>query len=191
MAKKPAAKGKAGKAVSAASKRRKQAKILGYILAPAVALVAYPTVLVALGGMLPTLVAYIVDNRRQRYAAKTVGYMNGAGVFYVASKMWVADHSLDHALMLLYDPLNWLIMLGAASIGWGLYFVLPPMANAYLTVTHDMRIKQLEKEQEMLIEEWGEDVARDAPPLDEPLEEEKAGPDEAANRQAERAQAAR
>lgn len=150
--------------LTAANRRR--AKILGYLLAPLLVFVGYPTLIVALGGMLPTLVAFVVDNRKERYAARTVGYLNSAGVFIVCLDMWSGDHTWQHSLDLLSQPVNYLIMFGAAAVGWVLYFIFPPVANAYLTIHNDLRMKSLNSEQEKLVKEWGTGVRRNAPSLD-------------------------
>ncbi len=159
---KPPEKG-AKKAAAAKSSGGGRSKLIAYILAPPVLFIAYPTVILALGGMLPTLVAYIIDQRGERYAARTVGYMNVSGVLVVAIEMWAGDHTWRKALDLLADPINWLIMFGTAALGWALYFALPPMVKAYLKVSNELRMKQFRKEQERLINEWGKSVARNAP----------------------------
>ena len=165
MARRPARRGKTREIRLTAANRRR-AKILGYFLAPLLVFVGYPTLIVAAGGMLPTMVAFVVDNRKERYAARTVGYLNSAGVFIVCLDMWSGDHTWQHALDLLSQPLNYLIMFGAAGVGWILYFVIPPVANAYLTIHNDLRMKSLNSEQEKLVKEWGAGVRRNAPSLD-------------------------
>lgn len=143
------------------------AQILGWILAPPLAYVLHPTIIVAIGGMIPTWVAYIVDNRPQRYAARTVGYANAAGVVIVAMDMWLRDHTWQRALELISDPLNWAIMFGAAALGWALYFALPPMMRTYLAVTNELKLKQLKTEQRELINEWGLEVTETAREFEE------------------------
>ena len=126
-------------------------------------IVAHPTAMVAAGGMLPTVVAFIIDNRRERYAARTVGFLNLSGVFIVCLGMWTGDHTWQAALELLYEPFNWLIMFGTAALGWVLYFMLPPMSGAYLKISNDLKLKTLLGDQEKLVKEWGQGVARNAP----------------------------
>ena len=141
----------------------RRARIILLVSAPALLFIGYPTFMVALGGMLPTLVAFIVDSRKERYAARTVGYLNGAGVFIVCLDMWSGDHTWQAALEILYDPLNWLIMFGTAALGWGLFFAIPPISRAYLAVSNDLKLKALLSEQERLAGEWGDGVKRNAP----------------------------
>lgn len=179
MARQPANKGGKKREIRLTSANRRRAKILGYLLAPLLVFIGYPTLMVALGGMLPTFVAFIVDNRKERYAARTVGYLNSAGVFIVCLDMWGSDHTWQHALDLLAQPVNWLIMFGAAGVGWLLYFGLPPITNAYLTIHNDLRMKSLNSEQEKLVKEWGSGVRRNAPSLDaRAREDEEEGEDD-------------
>ena len=179
MARQPARRQGKTREIKLTAAHRRRAKILGYFLAPLLVFVAYPTFMVALGGMLPTLVAFIVDNRKERYAARTVGYLNLSGVFIVCLDMWAGDHTWQHALDLLSQPINYLIMFGAAAAGWVLYFLIPPIANAYLTIHNDLRMKSLNSEQEKLVKEWGTGVRRNAPPLDSKARTETTEGDEA------------
>ena len=157
----------------------RRAKLIFLFAAPLLAFVAYPTIMVAIGGMLPTLVAFIIDSRPERYAARTVGYLNLSGVFIVCLDMWTGDHTWQAALEVLYDPLNWLIMFGTAALGWVLYFILPPVSGAYLSVSNDLKLKSLISDQEKLVKEWGNGVSRNAPaaPRAQPVE----GADDADN----------
>lgn len=178
MARQPARRGGKTREIRLTAANRRRAKIIGYLLAPLLVFIGYPTLMVAMGGMLPTLVAFIVDNRKERYAARTVGYLNSAGVFFVCLDMWGSDHSWQHALDLLAQPLNYLIMFGAAGVGWLLYFILPPIANTYLAIHNDLRLKSLNAEQEKLVKEWGTGVRRNAPSQDEKAQRDENADDE-------------
>lgn len=147
-------------------KKNKLLQGLAWVLAPLIAYIAHPTMIVALAGMIPTFVAYIIDTRPQRYAARTVGYMNFAGAMFVSSEIWWADNSWQGALELISYPTNWLIMFGCAALGWVFYYVAPPIVYAYLTVANEVKSKQLQKEQRELIKEWGDEVKTGAPDVD-------------------------
>jgi Flp pilus assembly protein TadB len=103
------------------------------------ALTALPLCLLVIGGMLPTAVAVVVDHHQRRYLARTVGAMNLAGVMPGALRLWEAGVSFDSLQQVIDSPYNWLVMYGAAAIGWVLYFCVPPVVA-------------------MVIEEWGEEV---------------------------------
>lgn len=122
-----------------------------------------PTMMLLLAGMTPTIVAYMVDTNPKKYAARTVGFVNFSGCMPVASELWAGGHTIDFGIELLADPINWLIMLGAAAVGWALYFALPPMVSTYLSLTFERRIKSETDIQTGLVKEWGRDVASSAP----------------------------
>ena len=118
-----------------------------------------PTVLILVVGMLPTFVAYFIDRRREKYTTLCVGSMNFVGVIPFLFTLWEEDHSYDMAFEILADPLGWLMMLGAAGIGWAIYFVAPSIVSMVMAARIEQRIERLENRQTELIEEWGPGVA--------------------------------
>jgi hypothetical protein len=126
------------------------------------ALLFLPTTLLLAIGMVPTLVALVVDRDPEKYAAITVGPINFCGVLPSAISLWQAGHEMSQAVALLAEPLNWLIMYGAAAAGWMIYFTLPPAVAAFLAHRNESEIKSLTEHQEKLVEEWGPEVAQSA-----------------------------
>ena len=118
-----------------------------------------PTVLILVVGMLPTSVAYFIDRRREKYTTLCVGSMNFVGVIPFLAALWQEEHSFDMAFQILADPLGWLMMLGAAGIGWAIYFVAPSIVSMVMAARIEQRIEQLENRQNELVEEWGPSVA--------------------------------
>lgn len=123
----------------------------------------YQTVFLIGIGMLPSGVAYLIDTHPRRYATKTVAWMNLAGALIVALDLWQGDVSLDSAFALLQDPLNWIIMLGAAGVGWMIHFMVPGMVLRYLDISLAMRRRSVQDKLNKLIMEWGTDVRQSAP----------------------------
>ncbi len=126
-----------------------------------VSMVALPMVMLILIGMLPTIVAYIIDRNPQKNAAFCVGGMNLIGVFPYIIDLW-SDISFALATNILTDVFAWAVMYGAAGFGWMLYSSLPPVIANILTAISQRRIAQLRAKQRRLIEEWGEDIATDS-----------------------------
>lgn len=126
----------------------------------------YETVILLAVGMLPTGVAYLIDTHPRRYATKTVAWTNLAGALIVAFDLWGGDVSLASTIDLLRDPMNWIIMLGAAGVGWGVHFMVPGMVLRYLDLSLEMRRKSIKESQKDLEKEWGSEVRKSAP-LDE------------------------
>lgn len=132
------------------------------------------TVLLLTIGMIPTGVAYLIDTHPRRHATKTVAWANLAGALIVALELWKGEISLSSAIDLLQNPINWLIMLGSATIGWIIHWIVPLMVLRYLSLSMEMRRRTMREKQKEMEKEWGTQV-RGKAPLDE-LAELEAGP---------------
>lgn len=118
-----------------------------------------PTVLILCVGMLPTVAAFLVDRRREKYTTLCVGSMNFVGVIPFLATLWTEDHSFDMAFTILGDPFGWLMMLGSAGIGWAIYFVAPNIVALFMAARIEQRIERLKNRQTALVEEWGPGVS--------------------------------
>lgn len=118
-----------------------------------------PSVMILGIGMTPTLAAMITDRRKEKYATLCVGCMNFTGVLPFMIELWTNDHSYDNAFRLIGEPFTWLVMFGAAAIGWAIYFVTPGIAGMFIGMRADQRIQRLRRRQRDLVEEWGPGVA--------------------------------
>jgi hypothetical protein len=131
---------------------------LTVIAVSVLALTALPLCLMLLAGLLPTGVAAVVDRHRRRYLARTVGAMNLAGVAPGALTMWEAGINFTSLQQVIDSPMNWLIMYGAAGIGWVLFFCVPPIVAMVIEVRVDDTKRRLESRAKALVAEWGEEV---------------------------------
>lgn len=131
---------------------------------PALLAVAAPAVLVLLAGALPpTLAAFAIDRSRERHAAFAVGVLNLVGAAPFAFELLGPRADVATALSTLGDPFALGTIYGAAAIGWGLVLAAPSMARIWLGIVTERRLTQLRHLQDLLVEEWGEDVAEDGP----------------------------
>lgn len=121
--------------------------------------VAFATVVLLFVGMLPSVVAYVIDRTPQKYATFCVGGMNFCGVFPYVLDLWETAHRTGDAFKILTNVFALLAMYGSAAFGWALYSAIPPVVVAVLTVIAQRRVSQLRTNQRRIIEEWGEDVA--------------------------------
>ena len=133
--------------------------IWGVLIGGAFMLISLPTVMLVFFGLLPSIVAWIIDRTEQKYATACVFGLNFSGLFPFLMEIWFEDHSLDAAMRILTDVFDLMIIYGAAGFGWMLYVALPPFVTTFLSVMSEHRVTVLKENQANIIEEWGEDVA--------------------------------
>lgn len=124
--------------------------------------VFFPSTVLFCGGMLPTLVAALIDNRPQKTAWITVGAMNFAGFLPSWFQLWQSGHRLDQALNLLMQPETLAVSYGGAAVGWVLYHQIPPFVASILARRGDRRLRDIEKRHRELVRKWGDEVAGDS-----------------------------
>ena len=123
-----------------------------------VVVVLFPTTIVLVPFMLPTIVAFTIDRAEGRPFTITVGLLNGAGTLPAVLTLWSGGHTVTAAQGVLGDVLLWFIAYLCAAVGWTIYMMPPPILRQYYGSITDSRVDALRKEQEKLIQEWGEDV---------------------------------
>ncbi|MGH7124016.1 MAG: hypothetical protein ACREFI_06555, partial [Stellaceae bacterium] len=85
------------------------------------AVTALPLCILLMSGLVPTMVAAVVDRYRARYLTRAVGFMNLAGLTPLVVQLWTNGLTMDAVAAALSRPINWLMMYGAAGIGWVLF----------------------------------------------------------------------
>lgn len=145
-----------------AQKRRRRGNIWLFLLLiiPA-ALVMLATTILFLVGMIPTMVAFVVDRDPDKPAPITVGGFNFCGCLPFAITMWQKGGGIPMLMKLMSDPLTWLVMFGAASVGWAFYFGIPPLIASAEVMRGERRVDQLKQKKVALVQEWGPEVAGD------------------------------
>ncbi len=134
---------------------------IGLSIAVLAALIlSLPTVVLLFLGLLPAMVAFIVDDNPRKYATKCVVASNFAGVWFFLLRLWTGEHSLAETMAILTDVYAWLLMYSAAALGWLCYLWFPSIAALFMEMTAERRIAGLKLKQKKLIEAWGEGVVR-------------------------------
>ena len=110
--------------------------------------------------MVPTLVAYFVDNHPGLPLFKTVGACNIATLLPVIEPMLdaIVHSEAIKPVELMSNPMNWLIVYGGAALGWALVFLCKIIGSFIMTIIYEYRIVSLERTQKKLIEEWGQNI---------------------------------
>ncbi|MFQ5617453.1 MAG: acyl-CoA synthetase [Rhodospirillales bacterium] len=129
-------------------------------------IVSLPTVLLLLFGMLPAIVAYIIDPSKHKTSTICVGAMNFAGVFPYLLNLWAGTHSIDVALGILTDVFALMVMYSAAAGGWMVFVAVPPVVGVLLHAMDRHRVAALRARQKHILKEWGKDVAETASPAE-------------------------
>ena len=132
--------------------------IIAWVVAPLVCIAFFPTILLLLIGMAPSIVAYIVDKRPRKVTARSIGYLNFAGCLPYALKLWTGQNTISGVLELVFEPSALMIMYSSAAVGWMLNFIIAHIMSAYLAVKHEAKNRSISSRQEDLIKEWGSEV---------------------------------
>ena len=132
--------------------------IMTAILMVPVIAVLFPTCIVLAIGMLPSVVAYIVDRTGGKYLTITVALMNFCGTLPGITRLWQFGQAYDAAGRIGLDPLHWLASYGAAAVGWVIYLSIPPILSVFYGRVTQTRIEGLKRKQADLVEVWGPEV---------------------------------
>jgi len=151
MAKKPLKKAAGGAGKSTTS----NLKLIGGLILFAVVVFSMPTAIVLGVGLLPTFGAVLIDRYPEKYIIRCVGAMNIAGVTPYLLRLWGNTNSISEAIDIVTDSFAWLVMYGAAGIGWMIYLGLPGVVTAYIVLTSEQRITSQRSRQENLVAKWG------------------------------------
>lgn len=136
------------------------------------AILFMPTTILILFGMLPTVVAALID-RRGGTRAITVGSLNLAGCVPFLLDLWTKSHTTDYAVSLITDPRTIIVMYAAAGIGYLIDWALSGMVATIMIQRATMRVKAIRARQEEMVVRWGREVTGEMPldtegfPLDE------------------------
>ena len=137
----------------------------------ALAMYALPIFLLLYGGLLPTLVAYLTDERRGKHLLISVATMNAAGVLLVCRPLLSSGFSPEAGFAIVGNPSNWMTMYGFAMAGWLLVWIVPLIVSNVLDFIYGQRRRAAETAREALVAQWpgviGPAAADDEEPEDE------------------------
>lgn len=119
---------------------------------------ALPTATLMAVGMVPTIVALIVDVTPGRFLTRCVAGLNIAGISPFAHALWTGANDMTTAVALVTDAFVWLVIYGASAIGWMLFISFPGVVAVFQSLNGRRRIYMLEEKQKQLLEEWGDSI---------------------------------
>ena len=114
-------------------------------------------------GMLPALVAYLVDHDKNKYLFYTMAALNFAGVFPEMMDIVAEGGTFNAIKAKLTDAMVWFSMYSAAGLGWALVWLSPILAALVLEGVYQGRILHMENVQKKLEEEWGSEISQSEP----------------------------
>lgn len=111
-------------------------------------------------GMLPSIVAYYVDQSDHRYTFKSIFYCNTAGMLpYIAQLMEYGPRS-SNIQGIMDHPLTWIVVFGAATGGLLLTLLGPIVAEMLIGSIHQTQVRSLQRAQKRIEKEWGNEITR-------------------------------
>lgn len=117
-----------------------------------------PSATVIAVGMVPTMVARVIDTSPGKRLSITVGAMNLVGCLYFVHRIWSAGHRLGDVPMVLGDSFGWLSALMGAGAGWVIFGATPLLITQIAQAQTAVRLRRLTNDQDRLAKEWGESV---------------------------------
>lgn len=122
------------------------------------AILLMPTTILILFGMLPTIVAALVD-RKGGARAITVGSINLCGCMPFLLDLWIkGGHTTEYAVGLITNPYTIIVMYSAAGLGYMIDWALSGIVATIVIQRSSVRLKAIKTRQEEMIERWGREV---------------------------------
>jgi hypothetical protein len=119
---------------------------------------AAPTALLLLFGMVPSLVAYIVDRGGRPIRAFAIAPLNLAGLMPYLLDVWTSRQPMPVVVHHLTDVFVWFVVYMAAGAGWLVSLGMPSLVALALERSLDRRKAKLKAVQARLRADWGAEV---------------------------------
>lgn len=156
MAKKPVKKARPVR------RRRQEMSAFGPILfisLGALALFKYQVAMLVAAGLVPTIVlGFTGKGVNKNEKLQCVSFTNLTGVMTYVQGVWTRPSTVDDVIG---DPMNLLVMWGAAAFGYALVYVGPMLASMLLQTLAKDRLKNIAQQKQALVDLWGPEVLGD------------------------------
>ena len=148
-------------AKSSKKKKKKTGGVRLYLMLVFLAVVCavfLSTSLILFIGLIPSLVAFFVDQSEKKMKAVTVGSFNAIGCIPFVMQLWDQGKSLEVAMQIIFDPMVLVIIYSAAAVGYLVDWMVVSVATALLYKKGQDRKEAIAKRQAQLIKRWGDGV---------------------------------
>lgn len=117
-------------------------------------------------GMIPTVVAAIVDKTEGKMRTLTVGAINFAGCTPFMIDVFKGGNNIETAINFIVQPRTIVVMYFAAGMGYMIDWAMTGIVSSIMVQKGKKRRKDIQKQQKELVERWGQEVTGSIP-LDE------------------------
>lgn len=119
--------------------------------------------IIAIIGMIPTIVAAIVDRTKGRIRTLTVGAINFAGCAPFMIYVFKQGNTMQTAVGYILKPETIVVMYFAACMGYVIDWAMTGIVSSIMVQRAKKRLKDISKLQKELIERWGAEVTGTIP----------------------------
>jgi hypothetical protein len=117
-------------------------------------------------GMVPTIVAAIVDRTEGRMRSLSIGAINFAGCMPFLIEVFKKGNNLETAITYISQPRTIVVMYFAAAMGYLINWAMAGIVSSVMVQRTKSRLKEIQKTQNELTTRWGPEVTGTIP-LDE------------------------
>lgn len=110
--------------------------------------------------LVPTFLSILWDKKPGRFGSKTVAALNITGMFPYIMAITSSGSPDSTALHSIYDAECWLLVYGFAIFGWSIILLVPKITLIFLEIKSGYTVKKMEKFQQDLLSEWGEEITK-------------------------------
>ncbi len=114
-------------------------------------------------GMVPTIVACIVDRSDNRVKTITVGSMNFAGCVPFMLQLLKTHGGITDAMGVILQPQTIVIMYFAAAMGYMIDWAMTGIVSSIMVQRAKSRVKDIQKQQKDMVDRWGVEVTGTIP----------------------------
>jgi hypothetical protein len=142
----------------ASSSGKKITLVLAIVGLLVLALFERPVCLLLVFALVPSMVAWLIDNTPGQSLIRTVAPLNLASSLPFAMKLWHENNSLGQVFTFLSQSYTWLALYGAAVFGGMLYYLAPAVITTVVQRRIERARSQAIERQKALKDEWGDAV---------------------------------
>lgn len=131
----------------------------------AIVTIASPaSLLVLFIGLMPSFVAFFVDNTPKKSTAISVLAFNITFCIPFLTDLWQQGFKIggfNAGLDIISDPVSIIVMYMGATVGYGLHWLTTSVMENFLKSKMELRRKSIVKKQQALVKLWGPEVKSD------------------------------